>query len=158
MNVRALRRFQEALPNDPLVLGNIGTSSTASTYQLVSDNIANRLVVLNATTGINNIKLPKSTGSGTTITFLVGLAASASNLYIIKTAGTDVYSGSINVYVSAGTAKLFVSTANATITLDGAHQGGLIPGDYIQVMDILAGTWGVDGNTEGTTAVSTPFS
>lgn len=153
MNVRALRRFQEALPNDPLVVSAI----TGTSLQLVSDNITQRVVVLSAVAGLNYIALPKATGSGCTITFVVGKLLT-SNSYIIKCSGSDVYNGSVNVYTSAGTAKLFISTANATLTLDGAHQGAGAIGDYIQVWDILSGIWAIDGNQLGTSAVTTPFS
>jgi hypothetical protein len=135
MNVRALRRLQDALPNDPLLL------TTATTLK---DLDSFRMTVWNSATGFT-ITLPKSTGSGKYYPFGVGKTVTSGN-HVAVTASGDFIAGNIAGGVTNSTFKTFVAngTSNTTVTLNGSTQGGFI-GDFIAFWDFLSGVWLVQG-------------
>jgi hypothetical protein len=156
MNVRALRRFQDALPNDPLIV-------TASKTLAELDGW--RYILLSAAAGLT-ITLPAAKGTGKQYWFAVKTLLS-SNSYIIKCASSsDLFYGGVSINVdTANTGKWFVATggpnsnANAgTLTLDGAHQGGGSIGDFVYLVDAATNVWMAEGELTGTATVTTPWS
>lgn len=148
MNVRALRRLQNAFPNDALLL--------TAAYQ-AKDEDAWRYLVFNSTTGFT-ITLPKATGSGKMLEFAIGKTLSSGS-NIVVTASGDFIAGGVWVAVTGGTAsRIFQAngTSNTTLTMNGGSTGGQL-GDTIRYYDVLSGVWFLEGVLIGSSA-SSPIS
>lgn len=150
MNARAIRRFQEALPNDPVIV------STA-TFQM-DISMTERITRIDVAT--TTITLPQANGSGTYLQFILGIVAVS---VIIKRAlAADRFQGSLQTEIdTAATGKSWQanSTTNAnTITLNGSTTGGATIGDSIVLIDIKSGIWAVYGSVMASGGIATPFS
>lgn len=114
---------------------------------------ANRTMLLDLVGGFTTT-LPAATGTGNVYTFVVKTVSTA---YVINTAGSDVYNGSILICALPITTG-YASTAGTHITLNGTTKGGLTIGDSFQVQDIAAAVWAVSGQLTGSGTIVTPFS
>jgi len=150
MNARGTTRLLEALPNDPVLVAT-------ATFQ-VDISMTRRIIVVNAAT--STLTLPQANGSGTYLTFILGIVA-VSVIYK-RALAADRYQGSIQTEIDTNnTGKTWQanSTTNAnTVTLNGSTTGGATIGDTVFFTDIAKGVWAVWGSVIGSGAIATPFS
>lgn len=147
MNARGLRRLMLGLPNDAFLIGT-------ATFQCRQDINDWRPLVINVATC--TVTLPNATGSGSTIWFIIGIAATSQ---IIKTNGTDTFQGMLGVDATASTNRnVFTAGGTKNITLNGTTQGGANVGDQIFITDMKSGVWSVEGQVVGSGSIATPFS
>lgn len=121
----------------------------------------NRQTVKLDTAGGSAVTLPASTGSGAKFKFLVTLLATSA-AHVISAVGADVMIGLIfGARIDSGNAVLGFaaqSTSN-TITLNRTTTGSVSKGEWIEVEDVAAGIWQVQGFLTATgAAFATPFS
>lgn len=139
------------------VNGNFVPAGSAIT--LTAQN-ANDTVLLD-TAGGSTVTLPQSAGDKKVYKFLVSVLAT-SNSHIIKVANTnDVIQGSLLVVDTdtAGTITAFSSNATSdTLTLNRSTTGSVTLGEWIEVVDLTAGTFVVTGVVSNTGTGATPFS
>lgn len=95
---------------------------------------------------------------GLRFTFIAPVSVTSNNYKIITDAGTTFLLGQVNVFVAAGTAKYFLGDGSTTVavTMNGTTTGGLA-GTQLSFTCINATTWNVDGSSEGSGTVATPF-
>jgi hypothetical protein len=98
--------------------------------------------------------LPASAGKGDVYRFYVKTTVTAD--MTIAAAGTDILQGAVIVAtaVTAGTAA--ATATSDKLTMNGSTTGGLL-GSYVEVKDVLSGTWAVSGQLISTGAFATPF-
>jgi len=155
-----------SLVNDGVLLGNMNgavlsttpISATGATLTCTKDVHAGRTIVISAAAGCA-VTLPAATGTGSIYRFIIG-ASITSNTTTIKVANaTDVMTGRAFVISDNSAAVLGYATASTddTITLNGTTLGGLI-GDHIEIVDAIAGKFGVRVLTAATGTEATPFS
>lgn len=139
---------------------------TSGRLVIVDDDIAltvaehdGKTMVLSAAAGAA-ATLPAAVGSGAKFTFIVAVTA-ATGAYVIEVAdATDVMDGII--YAADDTATpaplVWVTAADSdTITMDGSTKGGII-GDRIELIDIGANQWAVNGFIKQSGDEASPFS
>lgn len=150
----------EAPPPGGMPIGAKNRLVTAITTLAVTQALhEGRTVLLSLLTGFTST-LPAATGSGSLYEFMVGIVRT-SNSYIINTAGTDVFNGLVSIIPNSSTpggGASFGSTANKTFTMNATTTGGLLIGDWVEVMDIQAGVWAITGVLTGSGTLATPFS
>ena len=103
--------------------------------------------------------LPASSGSGAKFKFRVSVVNTSN--YVIQVANsTDVMAGGLIMGAdTAGAANVWTTAAASdTITLNGTTTGGVNKGDYVELEDIVSGTWAVTGHITGSGTEATPFS
>ena len=155
-----------SIVNDGVLLGNMNgavlsttpISATGATLTCTKDVHAGRTIVISAAAGCA-VTLPAATGTGSVYRFVIG-ASITSNTTTIKVANaTDVMAGRAFVISDNSAAVLGYATASTddTITLNGTTLGGLI-GDHIEIIDMIAGKFGVRVFTAATGTEVTPFS
>jgi hypothetical protein len=155
-----------SIVNDGVLLGNMNgavlstppISATGATLTCTKDAHAGRSIVISAAAGCA-VTLPAATGTGSVYRFIIG-ASITSNTTTIKVANaTDVMSGRAFVISDGAAAVLGYATTSTsdTITLNGTTLGGLI-GDFIEIVDVVAGTFGVRVFSAATGTEATPFS
>lgn len=121
----------------------------------------------NATAGTSFL-LPPATGTGWRILFYVSTLAT-SNSHVLWTSSANGVGGTANVFVGiingtrvdSGNAVLGFAAASTsnTITLNRTTTGSVSLGEWVQVIDVAAGTWLVSGMLSATGgAFATPFS
>ena len=140
------------------VLATTPVAVTGATLTVTPDVHAGRTTVISAAAGCA-VTLPAATGTGSVYRFIIG-ASITSNTTTIKVANaTDVMTGRAFVISDNSAAVLGYATASTddTITLNGTTLGGLI-GDHIEIIDIIAGKFGVRVFTAATGTEATPFS
>lgn len=121
-----------------------------------------KTVTLALATGIA-VTLPAASGSGARYKFVIATANSSTNTYTIATAPTtDIFQGSIYAGTDngSGAGLTWPAASNSNLlTLGGtSHATGGSVGDTIEVEDIAAGVWAVQGHiTQGGTE-ATPYS
>jgi hypothetical protein len=117
------------------------------------------LIVINAAAGATFI-LPKSDGGNARYRFLIGTTIT-SNSTIIKVGNTiDAFIGqSMMVSDDPATVKGFIAAPGSddTITFNGSTKGGFA-GDYVEILDIAAGTFFVRITGKQTGTEATMFS
>lgn len=102
------------------------------------------------------VTLPAATGSGMRFTFVSSVVASAQS---IATTGSDTFVGGLSsatTTTGAGTHEA-LGGSDATISFNGTTTGGLI-GTKVEVIDVAAGVWAVDGRLVGSGTLATPVS
>lgn len=134
---------------------NLAVSTTVS--QAIHES---RFIVMRGASAARTFTLPNATGTGSIYRFVVGEVNTSG--YLIKSnRGADVLKGQvINTNSgSAGAARgWYPGATDDTITLNGTTTGGSNVGDWIELVDVAANTWVVNGITTGTGTVATPFS
>jgi hypothetical protein len=123
--------------------------------------------VINLDTAAGSVcTLPAATGSGAKFKFLVSVLAT-SNSHVVKVANaTDFFIGTIaGVSDDPATVKGWiaansgtVATNSDTVTLNRGTTGSVSLGEYIDVQDVAANTWSINGMITQTGTESTPFS
>lgn len=104
------------------------------------------------------VTLPAATGSGARYRFVIGVLASG-GAYTIGVTGNDTFKGLFlgldddgvppNAWAAASNSNL--------ITLDGSTRGGKV-GDLVEIEDIAADIWLVQGRIQQSGTEATPFS
>jgi hypothetical protein len=120
-----------------------------------------KTLLLKGTGAAKTYVLPKATGSGARLRFIVGEVNTSS--HIIKVAdAVDVLRGNIHTNSTADSPDLAqpwpTSSTSDTITLNGTTTGGQAVGDIIELTDIAPGIWQVIGFTTSSGTEATPFS
>lgn len=132
--------------------GNITAAAHAGKTNLLGEVGGNALVTLT---------MPAATGSGNRYRFVVSVLNTSTYVIIVNaTPGTDIFRGSVNLLdVDAAAQGAFSSVTGDTITLNGTTTGGAI-GDWIEIEDILSGTFAVMGQgiVPAGSDPATPFS
>jgi|TARA_R110000868_G_scaffold66849_1_gene198749 hypothetical protein len=107
--------------------------------------------------------LPAATGSGNIFKFVVSVINTSN--YLIKVAdATDTIDGQVvvlNDSTAGGTASTIswpTAAASDTITLDGTTTGGAAIGDFVELIDIAANQYTVNGLLRASGTEATPFS
>lgn len=109
--------------------------------------------------------LPAATGSGARFKFLVTVLATSASHKIQVANASDFMIGIIQTMSDdPATMKGFaaansgtVGTNSDTITLNRSTTGSVVVGEWIDVQDIAANTWAVNGLTASTGTEGTPF-
>lgn len=139
------------------VRGAAPVTVTSATVTCTANDHANRVVVLNAATGIA-VTLPAATGTGDVYRFYLK-ASVTSNSTTIKVVGNDIMQGAAFLLQDAAdTAVAFETAADSdTITFNGSTTGGLI-GAQVELVDVATDTWAVHVRSAATGVEATPFS
>lgn len=118
---------------------------------------AGRTNTLNASGGFTTT-LPSATGSGNIYKLMVGTVSTTG--YVVSTNGTDVYKGWVEISTVANPAALstFSTATLKNITLNGTTTGGVTIGDILEIQDIAANVWAVNGFVTGSGTIASPFS
>jgi len=140
------------------VLATTPVNVTGATLTITSDGQAGRTVVINAAAGCA-ITLPNATGTGSVYRFVIGTTITSNSTTIKVNNATDVMTGRAFVISDNSAAVLGYATASTddTITLNGTTLGGYA-GDFIEVIDAIAGSYAVRVFTKATGTEATPFS
>lgn len=148
-----------------LLANNAAPIALTANITLSTSTHAGRTLLLDIATGLT-ATLPAATGTGSRFRFVTLITAS-SNGYILNTAGSDVFNGSVPVsqagstWATAAVGETFASTANKTFTTGGGSSnptGGNAIGDWFEVQDIATGIWFITGWLTAGTTPTTPFS
>lgn len=125
-----------------------------------------QVIKLDTLTG-SVVTLPAATGSGARFRFLVSVLATSNSHKIQVANNADFMIGIINgTRVDSGNAVLgfaavnsgTVATNSDTITLNRTTTGSVSVGEWVDVEDVAANTWGVNGLLSATgAAFATPF-
>jgi len=91
--------------------------------------------------------------------FVIGTTITSNSTTFKVNNGTDVMTGRAYVITDNTNAVIGFNTASTddTITLNGTTLGGYA-GDFIEIIDAIAGTFAVRVFTKGTGTEATPFS
>ena len=104
--------------------------------------------------------LPAAVGTGAKFKFMVSVVNTSN--YVIQAANsTDVMAGGVifNTDDASNAVQGFETVAASdTITLNGTTTGGVNKGDWVELQDIVSGTWAVSGVITGSGTEATPFS
>ena len=130
---------------------------TAAVLAAVAATHANKMIVLNNTTGFA-YQLPAASGSGDVYEFLVLVTVSSGSMAIECTSGSAIFLGALNVNTDAS-GPVFVTDGNSNdwINMNGTTEGGVI-GSYVRVVDVAVDRWFVSGALAATGTEVTPFS
>jgi hypothetical protein len=133
-------------------------SATGATLTCSRDVHGGRVTVISAAAGCA-VTLPNATGTGSVFRFFIGTTITSNSTTIKVSNATDVMSGRAFVISDGAAAVLGYATATSsdTITLDGTTTGGYA-GDFIEIVDAIAGTFAVRVFTKATGTEATPFS
>ena len=154
-----------SLVNDGRLTGDVigavlATTPVAVTGALTCTRDVNggRTMVVNAAAGCA-ITLPNATGTGSVYRFVIGTTITSNSTTIKVNNATDVMSGRAFVISDNSAAVLGYATGSTddTITLNGTTTGGYA-GDFIEIIDAIAGTYAVRVFTKATGTEATPFS
>jgi hypothetical protein len=122
---------------------------------------ANRTLVFNVAAGVT-VTLPAATGTGDVYKFVVGVTVTSVADVIQVANATDEFVGTMYQTDTDTTDTLASYPALDgdgfdTITMDGSTKGG-IQGDSITITDIASGKFLVEGFTNGSGTVASPWS
>lgn len=133
--------------------------AAGSALTLTRDAHDGKTILLDTAAG-STVTLPASSGSGMRFRFVISVVPT-SNSHIVKVANaTDVMSGVIVTAQDAADTAVAWETASTsdTITLNRTTTGGTIIGEWVEIEDVVSGTWAVRGCTAATGTEATPFS
>lgn len=116
------------------------------------------LITINQASGLTII-LPASDGGNSRYRFLIGTTVTSNNVIIKVANTTDSFIGqSMMVSDDPATVKGFIAVSgDDTITFNGSTKGGFA-GDYVEIIDILRGTFFVRITGKQTGTEATMFS
>lgn len=143
-----------------------GASIAAGSTKTLTAADSGKTILLNTAAG-SVVTLPAATGSGITYKFLVSVLATSNSHKVQVANSSDYMVGSVfTMSDDAGNvAKAFfaansgtVSTNSDTITLNRSTTGSVTVGESIEVKDVAANIWAVNGFTSSTGTEATPFS
>lgn len=149
------RKFKIMKPQRNVISG-LGATKT------LAENQSGSLVLFDKIDGIV-ITLPKYrlAAIGIWFEFMVSATCTSGSYKVITGAGTELLAGSIlNCDTDSSDAvaiwKSLVGTSNISVNLNGSTKGGII-GDRFRMTLVNSTTWIVEGVTNGTGVVATPF-
>jgi hypothetical protein len=129
----------------------------AGTALTLTTDDAGRVIFLNSLTG-SAVTLPPATGSGYEYKFVVKVVNTSGTAKIATDNVATLYgvmevdkAGTVTNYTSAGTNK-------SVKFLFGGTQGAFAVGDMIILIDTDVNVWSIQGFTQGTGTLATPFS
>lgn len=133
-------------------------SLTAATLSIQRNLHDRKTISVNRLAG-STLTLPASTGSGARFRIVVNTALTSGNLILQVANATDVMQGFVmQMSDDPATAKAFQAAATSdTITLNRTTTGVASKGEWIEVEDIAAGFWQVNGMTSATGTEASPF-
>lgn len=157
-----MNTLREQLNSDKLAYKRNVISGLGATRTL-NEGESGSVIALDRAAGIT-VTLPSVAAGavpGTFFDFMVSVTTTTNGYKVITGAGTELLVGSIlNCDTDTSDAvaiwKSLVGTSNISVNLDGSTKGG-IKGDKFRVTNLNATTWVVEGVTNGTGAVATPF-
>lgn len=157
MNTNREQLSRDTLSFKRPVISGLGATRT------LSEGESGSLILLDKVDGIT-ITLPAvTTGAnpGTWFEFMVSATATSNAYKIITGAATELMVGSIlncdtDTTDAVAIWKSLVATSNISVNLNGSTKGG-IKGDRFRITNLNATTWVVEGVTNGTGVVVTPF-
>ncbi len=135
----------------------VSLAVSTSITELLHDN---KTIVMSGAGMARTFTLPAATGSGAKFKFVVG-EVNTSNYVIKSVVGTDLMEGGIFGCDGGGVTAPLIWAAGATddtITLNGTTSGGVSIGDWIELQDISATGWHVNGVVTQSGMEITPFS
>ena len=143
-----------------LSMGSAAVDANDDTLTVTAALHAGRVIQFGKTTG-TTVTLPASAGTGNVYRFVIGVTAT-SNANIIKTAGSDVMDGSLNIQQDTnvdGTYKVWrADPGDDYMSFAGAATTGGIVGGYIECVDYATGYWSCVAYTQsGGGSEATPF-
>lgn len=122
---------------------------------------AGRIIVMGTAAG-DTVTLPAATGTGNVYTFFTSVTVTSNNNIIQVANATDEFLGRI-IQTDADTSDTpthypaLDADGFDTITMNGTTKGG-IKGDWIQITDVAAGMFHLEGHINGTGTVASPLS
>lgn len=136
----------------------VAGGATLTLTQLLHDG---KTVLFDSLAG-TELTLPAATGSGMKLRLLVSVTATSSN-HKVSCVGTDEFVGSLtSIDVDTSDATLaFAAEAGDdmdVITFNRTTTGLAAIGDWIELEDLIAGSWAVTGVYRANGTVATPFS
>lgn len=135
-------------------------SVTASTLTLERHIHREAVVVLNRAAGVT-VTLPAASGTGDRYRLLVGTTISSNSAVIQVANASDTMVGHIATGLTTGAAGADFGEAiggtDDTITMNGTTTGG-VKGSYVEVQDVAANLWLVQGNLVGSGTLATSVS
>lgn len=133
-------------------------TTTATVLAMTLTQHGDRVLVINTNSTVANaFTLPAATGSGAYYTIINNIAQTQGTI-VINTA--SVFGGKVAALDSTASADASVfktSATSNTITLNLTTKGGL-GYDSFNFIDIASGVYFVDGSTNGSGSLATPFS
>ena len=136
-----LRRRHLVAQLDP-----VGRNVTlTATTTLNAETHANRTLLMGASGSALTFTLPLATGSGNIYRFEVSVVNTSN--YVVTTSGSDTMSGSVHIGTGDDVdSKIYeVESNDATLTFNATTTGGERIGDYVELHDLVSGTWAVSG-------------
>lgn len=154
-----MNTIREQMSGLSLALTKPVISGLGATRTLNPDE-SGSVILLDKADGIV-LTLPTAPVPGTFYEFMVSVTCTSNSYKVITGAGTELMVGSIlNCDTDSADAiamwKALVASSYISVNLNGSTKGG-IKGDRFRVTCLNATTWQVDGITNGTGAVATPF-
>jgi hypothetical protein len=104
--------------------------------------------------GTTTITLPPALGTGAKYTVVHADAAQA---VTIDADGTDVFNGVLGQVGADASAVNWAATTQTKYVTNGTTTGGVNVGDWIEMIDVLAGVWFIKGAISQSGAEATPF-
>jgi hypothetical protein len=152
-------RVNSISPSDSTVYGKRNVISGSGATVALTSSQSGSLMLLDKADGIV-ITLP-SASAGITFDFAVSVTCTSNSYKIITAAGTELMVGRVincdtDTSDTVAIWKSLVGTSNISVNLNGTTKGG-IKGDRITVTCLNSTTWLVEGITNGTNTVATPF-
>jgi hypothetical protein len=135
-------------------------SVTASAVTLERHIHREAVVVLNRAAGVT-VTLPAASGTGDRYRILVGTTVSSGSDIIQVANASDTMVGHVATGLTTGAAGAdfgeAVGGTDDTITMNGTTTGG-VKGSYVEVQDVAANLWLVQGNLVGSGTLATSIS
>jgi hypothetical protein len=118
------------------------------------DTFVDTICVIDRAGGLT-VTLPASTGKGDVYRFYVKTTVTADCTIAALT--TDIFQGAIAVSTDIGGTVAPCTATSDKLVMNGSTTGGLL-GSYVEVKDVLSGTWAVSGALIASGTEATPFS
>lgn len=136
------------------IISGLGATAT------LNEKDSGALVLLDRAAGIT-ITLPAGAKNGIWFEFAVSVTVTSNSYKVITGAATELLVGSIlNCDTDSSDAvaiwKALVGSSYISVNFDGSTKGGL-KGDRFRLTKLNSTTWQVEGVTNGTGTVATPF-
>ncbi len=140
-----------------LAEGNSNTLVTLGAAETIATSHAGKTLCFGSAAG--TATLPAATGSGLTYKF-VACAIPPTNGYVVTVTGDDTIDGQVvTLKDSADTVDGWETAANTdTITFTSSTKMAASIGAWVELQDIAADQWTVNGNGTSTGSEATPFS
>src|SRR5258706_16484377 len=141
-------------------IGDPSAVSVTASATLVLEE-SSRPIIINAAAGLT-LTLPTATGSGARFCIYVGTTITSVSI-IIDVAGSDKFYGGVFINDTGGsaaaTADYFPAVAGSSVHLTLAQSAGAgAIGDWLEVVDVGALKWAVNGVITGELDPTTPWS